>query len=184
MDRRQQKTRRAIFAAFQTLLETNRYDRITVQEIIDEADVGRSTFYAHFETREALLEAFCGEVFFHLFGENACNFTGDGEGLAGKLTHILWHIREEQRHLSAILRSDGREVFFRYFKEHLTVLFEAEWGDSADLPREYRLRMLAAGFVETVVFWAEGKYREEPETVANYFLHLYSGACQGDQAVL
>ena len=108
MDRRQQKTRRAIFSAFQTLLETNRYDRITVQDIIDEADVGRSTFYAHFETKEALLEAFCGDVFFHLFGENACHFTGDGEGLAGKLTHILWHIREEQRHLSAILRSDGR----------------------------------------------------------------------------
>ena len=175
MDRRQQKTRRAIFSAFQTLLETNRYDRITVQDIIDEADVGRSTFYAHFETKEALLEAFCGDVFFHLFGENACHFTGDGEGLAGKLTHILWHIREEQRHLSAILRSDGREVFFGYFKEHLTALFEAEWGDSADLPREYRLRMLAAGFVETLVWWAEEKYQAEPEAVAGDFLRLFGG---------
>ena len=175
MDRRQQKTRKAIFAAFQTLLETNRYDRITVQDIIDEADVGRSTFYAHFETKEALLEAFCGDVFFHLFGENACHFTGDGEGLAGKLTHVLWHIREERRHLSAILRSDGREVFFGYFKEHLTALFEDEWEDSADLPREYRLRMLAAGFVETLVWWMEGSYRAAPEAVAGYFLSLYGG---------
>ncbi len=175
MDRRQQKTRRAIFSAFQTLLETNRYDRITVQDIIDEADVGRSTFYAHFETKEALLEAFCSDVFFHLFGENACHFTGDGEGLAGKLTHILWHIREEQRHLSAILRSDGREVFFAYFKEHLTALFEAEWGDLDGLPREYRLRMLSAGFVETLVWWAEGKYQAEPEVVAGDFLRLYGG---------
>ncbi len=184
MDRRQQKTRKAIFAAFQTLLESKRYDRITVQDIIDEADVGRSTFYAHFETKEALLDAFCGEVFFHLFGENACRFTGDGEGLSGKLTHILWHIREKKQHLFAILRSDGREVFFAYFKEHLTPLFEAEWGDSADLPREYRLRMLTAGFVETLVWWAEGKYRAEPETVAGYFLNLYAGACQGTETVL
>ena len=175
MDRRQQKTRRAIFEAFQTLLETKRYDRITVQDIIDEADVGRSTFYAHFETKEALLEAFCGDVFFHLFGENACDFTGDGQGTVGKLTHILWHIREERGHLSAILRSDGREVFFGYFKEHLTALIEAEWEDVEGLPREYRLRMLAAGFVETVVFWAEGKYQAEPEDMARYFLSMYGG---------
>ena len=175
MDRRQQKTRRAIFEAFQTLLETKRYDRITVQDIIDEADVGRSTFYAHFETKEALLEAFCGDVFFHLFGENACDFTGDGQGTVGKLTHILWHIREERGHLSAILRSDGREVFFAYFKEHLTALFEAEWEDVEGLPREYRFRMLAACFVETVVFWAEGKYQAEPEDMARYFLSMYGG---------
>ena len=175
MDRRQKKTREAIFRAFTSLLSKKNYHQITVQDILDAADVGRTTFYAHFETKEALLEAFCGDVFFHLFGENACHFAGDGEGLAGKLTHILWHIREEQRHLSAILRSDGREVFFGYFKEHLTALFEAEWGDSADLPREYRLRMLAAGFVETLVWWAEGKYQAEPEAVAGDFLRLYGG---------
>lgn len=175
MDRRQRKTRDAIFKALRTLMEQKPYSAITVQEIIDEANIGRSTFYAHFETKEALLEAFCGDVFFHLFGENACHFTGDGEGLAGKLTHVLWHIREERRHLSAILRSDGREVFFGYFKEHLTALFEAEWEDSADLPREYRLRMLAAGFVETLVWWVEGSYRAAPEAVAGYFLSLYGG---------
>lgn len=173
MDRRQQKTRKAILSAFQTLLETKRYDRITVQEIIDEANVGRSTFYAHFETKEALLDALCGEVFFHLFGGDSCAFTGNEDGLKGKLTHILWHIREERHHLSAILRSDSREVFFAYFKEHLRDLFAAEWGDNPDLPCQYRLRMLAAGFTETVVWWAEGKYREEPEAVAGYFLSVY-----------
>ena len=175
MDRRQKKTREAIFRAFTSLLSKKNYHQITVQDILDAADVGRTTFYAHFETKEALLEAFCGDVFFHLFGENACHFTGDGEGLAGKLTHILWHIREEQRHLSAILRSDGREVFFAYFKEHLTALFATEWQEETDLPQDYRLCMLAAGFVETVVWWAEGKYQAEPETVAGDFLRLFGG---------
>jgi AcrR family transcriptional regulator len=176
MDRRQQKTRKAIFEAFQALLEKKRYDRITVQEIIDEANVGRSTFYAHFETKEALLDAFCGEVFFHLFGENACAFTGSEDTLEGKLTHILWHIRDSQNNLSAILRSDGREVFFAYFKEHMTTLFATEWQEETDLPRDYRLRMLAAGFVETLVWWAEEKYQAEPEAVAGGFLRLYGGA--------
>ena len=73
MDRRQQKTRKAIFRAFRTLLEKKRYDHITVQEIIDEADVGRSTFYAHFETKEMLLEAMCSEIFFHVFEQGNGN---------------------------------------------------------------------------------------------------------------
>ena len=56
MDRRQRKTREAIFNAFTRLLEKHAYNQITVQDIIDDADVGRATFYTHFETKEYLLK--------------------------------------------------------------------------------------------------------------------------------
>ena len=43
-DRRITKTRKAIYAAFLQLLNQKNFETITVQEIIDLADVGRSTF--------------------------------------------------------------------------------------------------------------------------------------------
>ena len=70
MDRRQKKTRQAVYDAFTRLLEKKSYSSITVQEIIDEADIGRSTFYAHFETKDELLRALCTEIFEHVFSED------------------------------------------------------------------------------------------------------------------
>jgi AcrR family transcriptional regulator len=55
MDRRAARTRRALHEALISLILRKGYDAITVQEIIDEADVGRSTFYAHYSGKEDLL---------------------------------------------------------------------------------------------------------------------------------
>jgi AcrR family transcriptional regulator len=54
-DRRVRRTRRNLAEALIGLILHKGYERITVQDILDRADVGRSTFYAHFRDKEALL---------------------------------------------------------------------------------------------------------------------------------
>jgi AcrR family transcriptional regulator len=56
-DRRIQKTKRILSEAMLGLILEKGYEAITVQEIIDKANVGRSTFYSHYENKEQLLLA-------------------------------------------------------------------------------------------------------------------------------
>ena len=89
-DRRQQKTRQAVFEAFTGLLEKKAYSKITIQEIIDGANIGRSTFYSHFETKDDLLKALCKEIFDHVFSDELTqepthDFSKWGKDIQGKL---------------------------------------------------------------------------------------------------
>ncbi|HKN51825.1 MAG TPA: TetR/AcrR family transcriptional regulator [Amycolatopsis sp.] len=54
-DRRIRRTRRTLHDALLTLVLEKGYERITVQDILDRADIGRSTFYAHYRDKDALL---------------------------------------------------------------------------------------------------------------------------------
>jgi AcrR family transcriptional regulator len=55
MNRRSQRTRAALKAAFRELVLSRGYQPVTVTDIIRRANVGRSTFYLHYAGKEALL---------------------------------------------------------------------------------------------------------------------------------
>jgi AcrR family transcriptional regulator len=55
MDRRVRRTRELLRNALTSLIVEKGYEHVTVQDICDRADVGRSTFYAHFRDKEELL---------------------------------------------------------------------------------------------------------------------------------
>ena len=54
-DRRSQRTQHSLHEALMSLMQEKRYDDITVQDIIDRANVGRSTFYANYQDKEDLM---------------------------------------------------------------------------------------------------------------------------------
>jgi AcrR family transcriptional regulator len=57
VDRRVQRTRKFLQGALTELVAEKDYDTITVQEILDRADVGRSTFYTHYRDKDDLLHS-------------------------------------------------------------------------------------------------------------------------------
>lgn len=180
MDRRQQKTRKAIFEAFERLLTRESYEKITVQEIIDEANVGRSTFYAHFETRDTLLEQLCTDLFDHVFSdhpdaESTHDFSlaqGDARTV---VTHILYHLRDNGKRIALLLTGESGEVFQRYFKGYLNrlaadyLLMDLARRNTA-VPEDFLRNHIAGSFVNLVQWWMEHSMELEPETLADYFL--------------
>jgi AcrR family transcriptional regulator len=54
-DRRVQRTQRLLREALVALIREKGFEALSVQEIIDRANVGRATFYAHFDNKEDLL---------------------------------------------------------------------------------------------------------------------------------
>ena len=67
-DRRVRRTRNALHRSLIELMMERAYDRITVSDVIARADIGRSTFYAHYRDKDDLLVVSCAE---HLRAEIA-----------------------------------------------------------------------------------------------------------------
>ena len=173
MDRRQRKTRNAIFTAFSALLERKCYSSVTVQDIIDEADIGRSTFYSHFETKDELLRAMCTDIFDHVFSEDIMSEAehdfSHNSSFRDRITHILYHLREKQQSISGLFIGECGEVFIRYFKEYLYHVFDAHISVSSNIPRDYAADMAVSSFAGTVRWWMRDNGSHSPEEVSAYF---------------
>ena len=180
MDRRQKKTREAIFAAFAQLLAQQPYAKITVQDIIDRADVGRTTFYAHFPTKDALLEQMCADLFAHVFSdrpgvEHSHDFSlsqGDARTI---VSHILYHLRDNGRHMTHLLTGESSDVFFRYFQRYLsqvvvTNLFPQIRTGNPRVSAEFLQNHVAGSFVNMVQWWIRRGMQESPDALADAYL--------------
>lgn len=178
MDRRQRKTRKAIFQAFSSLLARNRYNRISVQDIIDEADVGRTTFYAHFQTKEDLLNQMCEDIFSHVFSsvgerEATHDFSSQPTTLSNELTHLLYHLKEQGQDLSNLFSGESGDIFLKHFKEQLMQAFDGmKELFPKNVPKEYAEAFYVTSFAELVSIWIKKGFKEAPETIGNYYFKL------------
>ena len=179
MDRRQQKTRAAIFAAFSKLLAEKSYGKITVQEIIDTANIGRTTFYDHFETKDDLLKALCEELFGHIISSAAdCTHThglySEGNAPESVFCHLLQHLQENENNILGLLSSESSEIFLRYFKDSLNELIKKQFigqdrRANLDIPEDFLVNHISGSFVEMVLWWTRGQMKQTPEELDRYF---------------
>ena len=69
IDRRVRKTRKALREAMQVLMTEKGYDQVTIEELTERADIGRTTFYLHYSAKQDLLLEQFDELLEQLVGQ-------------------------------------------------------------------------------------------------------------------
>jgi AcrR family transcriptional regulator len=110
-DRRPQRTKRQLSQALVGLIAEKRFDDITVQNVIDRADVGRSTFYTHFRDKEDLLQK-DWERFLDGFAQHI-DWDKAGYESFVPVVHLFRHLQDFQPFYKGLVRSRKADSLFR-----------------------------------------------------------------------
>lgn len=179
MDRRQRKTRNAIFNAFSDLLSKKEYHRITVGEILDRADVGRATFYAHFETKDDLLKDLCEDLCCHILDavtdghdDHRHIFTCDAPDSV--FLHLFEHLENDDHRLLRLLSGRNADLFLPYFKDSAEQLVRAQLPlfahrKSEVLPEDLWIDHVVCTLIDTIRWWIRNGTQPSAATITDYF---------------
>ena len=153
--------------------------KITVQEIIDAANIGRTTFYAHFETKDDLLKALCEELFVHIISSAMdCTHThglySNNNVPESVFCHLLQHLQENENNILELLSCENSDLFLRYFKDNLKELLQNQFvnqnrRNNKDIPQDFLVNHITGSFVEMVLWWIKNQMKEPPEKLDKYF---------------
>ena len=178
MDRRQTKTRLALYHGFGECLRQRDYSEVTVEDILDKSGISRSTFYAHFKNKEDLLASISRNIFAHVFShslseERIHDFSKDSVlDYRHLFTHIFYHLRDDKDLVQVILKTSCRDAFLQELRKGVDPLSRKIVAEGiysqGDLPEELACRQVRESFVVAFVYWFERGCPETPETMTAY----------------
>lgn len=141
--------------------------------------VGRTTFYAHFETKDDLLKELCEDLFGHIISSTMdCNHThglySDGNAPESVFCHLLQHLQENDSNIIGLLSCESNEIFLRFFKDSLNGLVRSQFVNqdrkaNTDIPQDFLINHISGSFVEMVLWWIKGRMKQTSEELDRYF---------------
>jgi AcrR family transcriptional regulator len=165
IDRRSARTRRMLHDALFALILRKGYEAITVQDLIDEADIGRSTFYAHFAGKEELLRSgfqlLRGEL--KALQEDAIAQPPEaGRPVLSFSTALFEHACAHKHIYRALVGGRGATVVFDELQRVLTELVRRDLA-SAPLPAPIELTVqFVVSTFHTVLRWGLARGAGDP----------------------
>ena len=175
-DRRSQRTRLALINALIELLGSRHYDQITIQDIVDTANVGRSTFYAHFEDKDHLLNAGFESMLDRLVEQIALDAeTGEPKF---DVTLLFQHSRGHFNLYRALMWGSGFDVLTQRGYDALSQKIEQRLAglmagfEPVTVPLPILAHSIAGSLLIQLRWWLDHKMPYPPEQMNDFFQKL------------
>ncbi|TIV70147.1 MAG: TetR/AcrR family transcriptional regulator, partial [Mesorhizobium sp.] len=169
IDRRAARTRRALHQALLALMLRKGYEALSVQDIIDEADVGRSTFYAHYTGKEDLLRSGFQMLRQELNEASAARAGAEasGDDPLGFSTAMFDHAARYADHYRTMIGGRGGAVTENEIRLILSEIVRQELPSilHGDVPRDFVVQFIVGAFLTALNWWFERKPKLLPSQV-------------------
>lgn len=183
IDRRVSRTRRQLRDALMDLILEKGYNSVTIEDITQRADLGRTTFYLHYHDKEELLlnslEAIAEEL------QQQVKQMSNPELDKGKLLYnpiaiVFRHIDENRNLYRIIVKGEASKValhihdimqkgFRNFLNQRLKEFMHPQPQASLDLVAGY----FASAMVGFMIWWLEKELPYTPDEAADLFVKLF-----------
>ena len=165
-DRRIQRTRQLLQNALSELILEKGYEKVTVQDVIDRANVGRSTFYAHFESLDQLLLSGF-EPLRTQFEDFLSGADFDHEGPWALILAMFQQVQKQQG--GYITLTHIQKFLYGYLLDHLKQQLPKR---NKNIPPELLAHYVASSFIALMTWWIDNDYPVPAEKMSEYYRQL------------
>jgi AcrR family transcriptional regulator len=179
-DRRITRTRAQLRDSLWELILTQGYDAITISDITDNANLGRTTFYLHYKDKDDLLTQSIDEVAAELV--QRLDAFQPGVGKLKPATELIFeHAAENAEFYQILLQGHGVETTAGRVQEiinhHITIGFEQvlkPFGGEKrlSLPLPLLIQFFSTSLLGIVIWWLENEMPFSPQKMADQYYQL------------
>jgi len=180
-DRRIQKTLTLLHEALGSLIREKPYDEIVVQEILDRANVGRSTFYMHFRDKDELLVSGIHDMLGSVHAPPETRSSGNPyERIVRFSLPIFEHIYQHRRTGAAMVGIRGHVVVHDHLQKLVAEQIAGEVGklfpgrrkQAARIPQDLLVQYVASTFILVLNWWVMSRNLLPPKEADAHFRAL------------
>lgn len=169
-DPRAVRSREALHRAMRKLLESRQPEQITIRDIAAESEVGYTTYFRHYPTKEALFEAVVAELIASLF-ERTLPMV-DAQDISSAAKALFAYVRENPRLWITLLTGGAASTLREQLLRGARAVAGTRSQPDAWMPPDVGVVLIVGGLIELLAWWLQQKNPLPIDRVTDIFVRV------------